>query len=128
MRIHFNLGVAVGCANLIFLTIEPASKSTSICVMVTILLYYFNMSVLSWMLIEGRLCIILRASFFELYIRVLMVVIAYLGLYLYFQVVVVFISARRWVRHFIVAGWAVPGIITIVAMGILNIQLKTNQT
>lgn len=53
MKIHFNLGVAVGAADCIFIFEEFAQKERYSCVVVTILLYYTNMAVLSWMLIEG---------------------------------------------------------------------------
>jgi len=53
MKIHFNLGVAVGLADLVFLFEELAEADRTSCVIVTILLYYFYMSVLTWMLIEG---------------------------------------------------------------------------
>lgn len=54
MKIHFNLGVAVGMADLVFLFEELAQGSQYSCILVTIMLYYFNMAVLSWMLIEGK--------------------------------------------------------------------------
>lgn len=55
MKIHFNLGVAVGAADCIFIFEEFAQKERYSCVLVTILLYYTNMAVLSWMLIEGTI-------------------------------------------------------------------------
>ena len=54
MKIHFNLGLAVGFADLTFLFEELAEGSKSGCVIVTILLYYFNMTVLAWMFVEGE--------------------------------------------------------------------------
>nr|XP_009862007.2 adhesion G protein-coupled receptor L3-like [Ciona intestinalis] len=100
MKIHFNLGLAVGFADLVFLFEEVAESSRTGCVIVTVLLYYFNMAVLAWMLIEG--------------------------VHLYSQVVVVFVSARRWVKRYMVVGWGVPLFILTVSMGILNVKLGTN--
>nr|CAB3263480.1 latrophilin-3-like [Phallusia mammillata] len=100
MKIHFNLGVAVGLADLVFLFEEIAESSTTTCVIVTVFLYYFNMSVLAWMLIEG--------------------------IHLYSQVVVVFVSARRWVKYYIFAGWGAPLLIMAISMGILNVKLGSN--
>ena len=54
MKIHFNLGLAVGCADLTFLFEEVAENSKSGCIAMTILLYYFNMAVLAWMFVEGE--------------------------------------------------------------------------
>nr|XP_039254857.1 uncharacterized protein LOC120331774 [Styela clava] len=101
MKIHFNLGVAVGAADLVFMFEELAQGQQYSCILVTVLLYYFNMAVLSWMLIEG--------------------------LFLYSQVVVVFVSARRWVKYYVFAGWGIPAIVMGISMGILNVQLGTNK-
>ena len=55
MKIHFNLGIAVGVADLVFLFEELAESSKPFCILITVLLYYFNMGVLAWMLIEGKI-------------------------------------------------------------------------
>ncbi|CAK8697267.1 unnamed protein product [Clavelina lepadiformis] len=99
MKIHFHLGLAVGLADLVFIFEELAEDSRAECILVTILLYYFNMAVLAWMLIEG--------------------------VHLYSQVVVVFVSARRWVKYYVGAGWGVPLFIMAISMGVRNVELGT---
>ena len=54
MKIHFNLGVAVGLADLIFLVERIKKVSFGSCIVITILIYYTNMCVLAWMFIEGN--------------------------------------------------------------------------
>ena len=51
--IHSNLGVALALLCVTFLCIEHARMHSVTCLLEMIFLYYFSMSALIWMLIEG---------------------------------------------------------------------------
>ena len=87
--IHANLAVALILLCVTFLCIEMAHGNPVSCVMESIFLYYFSMATLVWMLVEG--------------------------IYLYLQVVVVFVVEER-VRkpsNICMFGWLTPLFILI---------------
>ncbi|XP_046327605.2 adhesion G-protein coupled receptor D1-like [Haliotis rufescens] len=79
--IHLNLAVSIIGAQILLLMEEAIDRGTSACVGVTVLLYYFNMAVFSWMLVEG--------------------------VQLFIQIVVVFTAESR-MKVFYTIGWGLP--------------------
>ncbi|XP_041354286.1 adhesion G-protein coupled receptor D1-like [Gigantopelta aegis] len=94
--LHLNLAIAIIGAQILLLLEEAVTRATSACVAVTILLYYFNMAVFSWMLLEG--------------------------IHLFLQTVIVFTSNPR-IKQYYAVGWGVPALIVIVAVCILHDSL-----
>ncbi|ESO87259.1 hypothetical protein LOTGIDRAFT_154761 [Lottia gigantea] len=96
VMIHMNLAVAIIGAQILMLIEEAIARGTAACTAVTLLLYYFNMSIFSWMLVEG--------------------------IQLFLQIVVVFTSDSK-MKIFYGIGWGAPILLATICLAVLNSDL-----
>ncbi|XP_055954895.1 adhesion G-protein coupled receptor D1 [Patella vulgata] len=99
VMIHLNLAIAIIAAQIIFLIEESIPRATSACTAVTVLLYYFNMAIFCWMLVEGT--------------------------QLFLQIVIVFSSDSK-MKIFYGIGWGVPFVLSCISIAVLNSSIGQN--
>ncbi|KAJ7391661.1 hypothetical protein OS493_017358 [Desmophyllum pertusum] len=92
-KIHLNLSIAVGVAQVLFLAAgsENLVQREVICKLYTGLLFYFFMSVFTWMFVEG--------------------------VHLYQMIVIAFVS-RNMVKFYLALGWGLPACAVVIASSI----------
>ncbi|CAH1799342.1 unnamed protein product [Owenia fusiformis] len=96
IMIHINLALAIIFSQTILLLESTIPRGTSACVAVTVMLFYFNMAIFCWMLVEG--------------------------IQIFQQVVVVFVSDSK-MKVYYGLGWGIPAMIVSVACGLINKNL-----
>ncbi|KAK3738053.1 hypothetical protein QZH41_012932, partial [Actinostola sp. cb2023] len=88
--IHLNLVVALGLAQIFFLSGINATAHKNVCTFVAVALHFFNLVAFCWMLVEG--------------------------LWLYVMVVRVFDTGYNRIKRYVIAAWSIPAVIVIVTL------------